>query len=244
MRESLFLHALVGMPRQPRFLVPGQPLHVIQRGNNRLAMFACETDYRVFSGCFAEACQAHDCLVHAYVFMTNHVHLLMTPQTAGGVGHVMQAIGRRYVKYFNKRHGRTGGLWEGRYRATLIDSDRYLLSCYRYIELNPVRAGLAAHPSQYRWSSYNANAMGNCDPLVTTHERYMALGGNSEARARAYRALFRDVLDARTLTDIRDATNKGWVLGELSSTISLNRRAKRLKTGRRKKGLTLIPKRV
>jgi putative transposase len=192
------------MPRQPRLLVPGQPHHVIQRGNNRSPIFAGEADYRVFHDWFADACRDHACLVHAYVLMTNHVHFLMTPATAGGIGHVMQAVGRKYVRYFNRMNERTGGLWEGRYRAMRIDSERYLLTCYRYIELNPVRAGLVADPSQYRWSSYGANAIGLLDPLVTTHERYLALGVGRAARTTAYRALFHQVLDERTLYGIRN----------------------------------------
>ena len=192
------------MPRPPRLLVPGQPHHVIQRGNNRSPIFAGETDYRVFRDCFADACRDHGCLVHAYVLMTNHVHFLMTPASAGGIGFVMQAVGRKYVRYFNRMNERTGGLWEGRYRATRIDSERYLLTCYRYIELNPVRAGLVTDPSQYRWSSYGANAIGLLDPLVTTHERYLALGVGRAARTTAYRALFHQVLDERTLYGIRN----------------------------------------
>ena len=226
------------MSRQPRFVVPGQPLHVIQRGNNRSAIFASEADYYVFRDCFVEACHHYECLVHAYVFMTNHVHFLMTPRTEGGIGYVMQAVGRRYVKYFNRRHERTGGLWEGRYRATLIDSDRYLLTCYRYIEMNPVRARLVAHPRQYCWSSYGANALGNGDPLVETHERYLALGDSREGRTTAYRALFRQVLDERTLSEIREATNKAWVLGEVPEEAAsrLNRPSRPRDPGRPAKG--------
>ena len=136
--------------------------------------------------------------------MTNHVHFLMTPASAGGIGYVMQAVGRKYVRYFNRMNERTGGLWEGRYRAMRIDSERYLLTCYRYIELNPVRAGLVTDPSQYRWSSYGANAIGLLDPLVTTHERYLALGVGRVARTTAYRALFNQALDERTLYGIRN----------------------------------------
>ena len=140
--------------------------------------------------------------------MTNHVHFLMTPASVGGIGYVMQAVGRKYVRYFNRMHARTGGLWEGRYRAMRIESERYLLTCYRYIELNPVRAGLVTDPSQYRWSSYGANAIGILDPLVTTHERYQALGISRAGRMTAYRALFHEVLDERTLYGIRNGKAK------------------------------------
>jgi len=146
--------------------------------------------------------------------MTNHVHLLMTPWTTDGIGAVMQFVGRRYVPYFNRKRDRTGTLWEGRYRATLIDSAKYLLTCYRYVELNPVRAGLVAHPGQYRWSSYGANALGLDDPLIAPHELYNALGYNGESRMAAYRALFHDALDGRMLSEIREATNNGGPLSE------------------------------
>lgn len=200
------------MARLPRYVAPGQPQHVIQRGNNRSAIFADARDHHVFHDYLGEACERHGTQVHAYVLMTNHVHLIMTPCKDNGIGKVMQAVGRRYVQYFNRRQGRTGTLWEGRYRATLIDSDRYLLTCYRYVELNPVRAGLVAHPAQYRWSSYGANAFGHHDPLITAHERYSALGSGAEDRQAAYRTLFRSVLDERTVAEIREATNKAWAL--------------------------------
>ena len=135
--------------------------------------------------------------------MTNHVHFLMTPATKHGIGHVMQTIGRSYVTYFNRMHERTGGLWEGRYRAMRIDNERYLLSCYRYIELNPVRAGLVTDPGRYPWSSYGANAMGVRDPLVTPHERYLAPGISRGERTTVYRALFSQQLDERTLFSLR-----------------------------------------
>ena len=222
--------------RQPRFIVPGQPLHVIQRGNNRTVIFAARADYEVFREWVAAACNRHGCLVHAYVFMTNHVHLLMTPATADGIGAVMQSVGRRYVQYFNRKHDRTGTLWEGRYRATLIDSQQYLLACYRYIELNPVRAGLVADPGEYRWSSYGANALGLLDPLVAPHELFRALGHDDESRMAAYRALFHDALDVRTMSDIRDATNKAWALGRVPevAALCLNRRAHPLVRGQKR----------
>jgi REP-associated tyrosine transposase len=205
------------MPRQPRFFAPDQPLHVIQRGNNRCAIFGQEEDYRVFHDWFTDACHHHECLVHAYVLMTNHVHLIMTPRSARSVGHIMQYMGRRYVPYFNRKYGRTGTLWEGRYRSTLINSDQYLFTCSRYVELNPVRAGIVDQPSQYRWSSYRANALGQNDPLVVAHERYVALGRSAPERQAAYGALFDRVLDQHTLTMIRLAIHNAWSLGCLPS---------------------------
>jgi putative transposase len=141
--------------------------------------------------------------------MTNHIHLLVTPGSPDGIGRVMQSLGRQYVQRFNESHGRTGSLWQGRYRASVVDSDRYLFACHRYIELNPVRAGLVAEPREYQWSSYHANALGAIDPLVTTHELYSALGEDAESRRRAYRALFCDAVDDDTLRDIRAATHGG-----------------------------------
>lgn len=148
------------MARQPRYVLPGQPQHVIQRGNNRDVIFVAEADYRFYLDKLKDACDRMGCEVHAYVLMTNHVHLLMTPYEENSLGRVMQSLGRRYVQYFNYRYRRTGTLWEGRYRATLIDAESYLLTCYRYIELNPVRAGMVSHPGDYPWSSYRSNALG------------------------------------------------------------------------------------
>lgn len=201
------------MARLPRYPASGIPQHVIQRGNNRSAMFAAEPDYQFFRDCLRNACERHGGSVHAYVFMTNHVHLLMTPSSAGGIGSVMQSVGRRYVQYYNTTYQRTGGLWEGRYRATLVETEQYLLACYRYIELNPVRAGLVADPAHYRWSSHRANALGAVDPLIAPHDVYRALGAHTTSRLTAYRELFAAALDESTIGTIRDATNKGWALG-------------------------------
>lgn len=201
------------MARLPRYVLPGQPQHVIHRGNNRQAVFAGDDDYRCYRECLAEAAKKHQCDVHAYVLMTNHVHLLVTPHTEAGIGKMMQAVGRRYVQYFNYIYQRTGTLWEGRYRATLVDAEQYLLSCYRYIELNPVRAQTVKHPREYPWSSYRYHADGQEDPLVVDHTLYLSLHRNAEQRRLAYRALFKSRLDEQTLGEIRNTLNKGWVLG-------------------------------
>jgi putative transposase len=216
-------HCEQPMARQPRYALIGQPQHVIQRGNNRSTLFTATAHYRLFFDCLREACERHGCRVHAYVLMTNHVHFLMTPDTRGGIGKVMQSIGRRYVQYFNLTTKRTGTLWEGRYRATVVDTERYLLACYRYIELNPVRAGLVTHPRDYRWSSYRANALGVTDPLVAPHASYTALGAENRVRQTAYRALFREGVDEPTLHEIREATNKGWALGRASFRDEISR---------------------
>ncbi len=201
------------MARLPRYALPGQPQHIILRGNNRQPIFFADADYRCFLDCLGEGVKRHACDVHAYVLMTNHVHLLATPQDAHGISKVIQSLGRRYVQYVNYRYRRSGTLWEGRFKATPIDSENNLLTCYRYIELNPVRARMVNHPRQYRWSSYRFHAEGKPDPLIRDHPRYLALGHSELERREAYKGLFRVDIDETTLTLLRDATNKGWVLG-------------------------------
>lgn len=202
------------MARLPRYILPGQPQHIIVRGNNRDPIFIEEEDYSYYLEKLKQACEKHNCEVHAYVLMTNHVHLLMTPQSTTGLSKAIQMLGRYYVQYFNKSYKRTGTLWEGRYKATLIDSEAYLLTCYRYIELNPVRAkDMANHPSEYPWSSYRFNALGNEDELVVPHLKYLELGNTDAARQKAYRALFKAHISQKTLEEIRESTNKAWVLG-------------------------------
>ena len=201
------------MSRQPRFVLPDQPQHVIQRGNNRDVIFVADDDYRFYLEKLGVACKRFGCDIHAYVLMTNHVHLLMTPHTEEGIGKVLQSLGRYYVQYFNYRYKRTGTLWEGRYKAALLDSETYLLTCSRYIELNPVRAGMVKDPSAYPWSSYACNALGQASDLITPHGLYLALGETEQTRCNAYRCLFASHIDSRELDEIRDATNKAWVLG-------------------------------
>jgi putative transposase len=196
------------MARQPRYVSPGLAQHVVQRGNNKGRVFCVEDDFQLFRECLLSATRQFDCHVHAYVFMTNHVHLLVTPAGAAGIGNVMQAVGRRYVPRFNRRYDRSGALWEGRYRATVVDSERYLFTCQRYIELNPVRAGMVGDASAYRWSSYAANALGRDHELVSPHDLYLALSVNPASRLRAYRALFDSGLPDQELREIRDATHK------------------------------------
>jgi len=201
------------MARLPRYVIPGQPQHIIIRGINRDPVFYRDEDYRFYLEKLQQACDKHQCEVHAYVLMTNHVHLLLTPYSEQGMGKAIQMLGRYYVQYFNYRNQRTGTLWEGRYKATLIDSERYLLTCYRYFELNPVRANMVPHPSVYPWSSYGYNALGHTDILVTPHTEYLQLGSNPEQRQLAYRGLFKTHITEKTLSEIRDASNKAWVLG-------------------------------
>jgi len=201
------------MARQPRFILPGQPQHVIVRGNNRNEIFCADEDYRFYLDKLQQACDKHGCDIHAYVLMTNHVHLLITPHEEQSLGKTMQTLGRYYVQYYNDSYQRSGTLWEGRYKATLVDSEAYLLTCMRYIELNPVRAGMVAHPSEYPWSSYTHNALGKLDKQVTPHREYRRLGKTDEERQSAYRQLFKYHISEQSLTEIREATNKSWVLG-------------------------------
>jgi putative transposase len=227
------------MPRLPRYVLPGVPQHIIQRGNNRQAIFACEEDYRVYLDWLKRAAEQYGLRIHAYVLMTNHVHLLATPGAEDSIGKTLQSLGRRYVQYFNHRYSRTGTLWESRYRATVIDSDSYLLACSRYIELNPVRAAMVREPGEYPWSSYRCNAMGQKDGLVSEHDLYRGLGRVAEQRQEAYRALFQDAVARELLTAIRDATNKGWALGNERFRVQVEamtaRRAAPLPRGRPRK---------
>jgi len=180
------------MPRPPRYPLGGVPQHVIQRGNNRQPAFFHQDDFRFYLDCLGEAAAKHSCEIHAYVLMTNHVHLLMTPCQVNGVAKVMQSLGRRYVRHINSTYQRSGTLWEGRYKASLVESEIYLLTCSRYIELNPVRANLVTDPAEYSWSSYQWYALGKSDPLITDHAVYLELGRTDEERRKAYRELFHD----------------------------------------------------
>jgi putative transposase len=202
------------MARAGRYFLPGQPLHVIQRGNNRQATFFAVDDYPHYHRWLAEAAAEHGCTVRAYVLMTNHVHLLVTPAGAESLPRTMQSLGRRYVRRVNAAYGRTGTLWEGRYRAAPIDSEAYFLACCRYIELNPVRAAMAVHPSDYPWSSYRAHALGAADPLAGGHSLYERLGDTPGERQRAYVALFDAPLEANFVDRLRAATNGGWAFGD------------------------------
>ncbi|MDE2229159.1 MAG: transposase [Alphaproteobacteria bacterium] len=201
------------MARLGRYFLPGQPLHVIQRGNNRDAIFFCDADYVRYRDWLAEAAGEYGCTIHAYALMTNHVHLLATPTRTDSLPRTMQSLGRRYVRHVNAAYRRTGTLWEGRYRAAPIDSDAYFLACCRYIELNPVRAGMVARPRDYPWSSWRAHALGADDALAREHPLYRALGRTAAERQQAYGALFRRPLDAAFVDELRAATNGGWALG-------------------------------
>jgi putative transposase len=201
------------MARLPRYFAENVPQHVILRGNNREAIFANDEDCHFFKEVLVDAAKRYGLSIHAYVLMTNHIHLLASPETAESLPKTLQRLGRRYVQYFNYRYKRTGTLWEGRYRATVVEAETYLFECMRYIELNPVRAGMVAHPKDFPWSSYRANAEEEADVLVTPHLEYRRLGANASERQIAYRILAKEPLDAEQLTAVRESTNKGWALG-------------------------------
>lgn len=201
------------MPRQPRYFVPGFPQHVIQRGVDRQAVFFRPQDYQLYLDTLGTAAQRYDCAVHAYVLMTNHTHLLITPGTGRALPLLMQAMGRGYVQTLNRRYDRTGTLWQGRYKASLVQDDLYLLTCYRYIELNPVRTDIVSRPGAYRFSSHGHNAFGEPDALITPHSAYRSLAAEPEQRLAAYRALFADEIAPEVLTLVRDTTNACQVMG-------------------------------
>ena len=201
------------MARLPRVCLPGIPLHLIQRGNNRQPCFTSEHDFTIYTACLQEYAAKYQVDIHAWVFMTNHVHLLVTPTTPSGVSKMMQLVGQRYVRYFNDTHQRTGTLWEGRFRSCVVDAENYLLTCQRYIELNPVRAGMVDSPADYKWSSYHANALGKSIKMYTPHPVYLSLAYDKHTRIQTYQDLFRTGININESTMIRQATNKGLAIG-------------------------------
>ncbi|WP_022962860.1 transposase [Halopseudomonas pelagia] len=201
------------MARRRRISHPGIAQHLIQRGNNRQVCFANEADMVTYGQWLRDYSAKYGVAIHAWVFMTNHVHILATPEGADSIALMMQALGRQYVRYFNARYHRTGTLWEGRYRSCLVDSDAYLLQCQRYIEMNPVRAAMVCSPREYRWSSYHTNAHGKASQLVTPHALYQQLGKTPEDRQLAYRALFVEQLAVELIETISQATLSGLALG-------------------------------
>jgi REP-associated tyrosine transposase len=202
------------MPRHARAILPDVAVHLIQRGNNRSACFHRDADYLVYLDHLRELSQRHGCEIHAYCLMTNHVHLLATPRKVNACALLMKNLGQRYVQYVNRSRQRSGTLWEGRFRSCIAQSERYVMACYRYIELNPVRAGMVEHAGDYRWSSHRANASGAGHPWLVPHPEYIALGIDDDARRAAYRALVDSGLGGAQLAEIRAATNSGGALGD------------------------------
>lgn len=215
------------MARLPRLTVPGYPHHIIQRGNNRQAIFADASDQELLLELLEEHSRKHGVAIHAYVLMSNHFHLLATPETAEGIPLMMQAIGRAYVRRFNQRHGRTGTLWEGRYKSTLIQAERYLLACMVYIDLNPVRAGLVTDPANYPWSSHQHYIGRRSDRLVTPHPLYWEMGNTPFARDAAYAELVRAGVTVDQQRALTDSALRGWALGEPDYVADLQRRTAR-----------------
>lgn len=220
------------MPRQPRFVVPEIALHVRHRGNNGQDCFQTDADRLVYLSNLHELCVRTRCALHAFCLMTNHVHLLLTAPDAASCASLMRDLGQRYVQYFNRRHRRSGTLWEGRYRSCLVDSARYVLGCYRYIEMNPVRANMVAKPSEYRWSSHHSNTGRVRNATLVPHAEYTALALAEPARFRAYEELFASEQDRSILAAIRDATDGGYALLGDDMKAKLAASGRRLERGR------------
>jgi len=231
------------LPRKPRLFLPKQPQHIVVRGHNRDPILVREDNFRFLYQCLRDAAKLNGVAIHAWVFMHNHLHLLVTPATADSLPKTMQSVGRRYAQYFNRCYHRSGALWEGRYKAGLVDADRYLLSCYQYIELNPVRAGIVSQAEDYPYSSYAANALGKDDSMVTPHEVFLDfIGGSGSVEVPAvevseskitdsdtcagngrelYSDLCAQMLDRKTLTAIRRGTEKGLGIGKADFLLKL-----------------------
>ena len=230
------------MARLPRLTLADHPHHVIQRGNNRQTIFVDRADHEFMLGLLGDNAALFGVALHAYVLMDNHFHLLATPTSGDGMSLWMQAVGRRYVRYFNDRHGRSGTLWEGRYKSTLIQSERYLLTCMVYIDLNPVRAGMVAGPGDYRWSSYGhyaglRDARPPADRLLTPHPLYWELGNTPFAREAAYAEMVRGGVTLEDQRRLTEATLHGWAAGDAEFVSHLQksttRRPLKIAAGRR-----------
>jgi putative transposase len=229
------------MPRVPRLSLPGVPLHVVQRGNNRQTVFFHQSGYSFYLDKLFESANRYGVSVHAFVCMTNHVHILATPVEKDGISQMMQRLGSLYTASANALYDRTGSLWEGRFKSSLIDSDRYCLACYRYIELNPVRAGMVQHPGDYNWSSYQSNALGDSTYPVTPHPEWLALDKTRKLCQKRYADLVNEQLSPELLDPVRYGVNKGLPTGsnQFKTKIeqTLNIRLSSGRRGRPKKGL-------
>jgi putative transposase len=226
------------MARLPRYSIVNQTQHIIMQGRDGQAIFHQDQDYQYFHDCLDAAAYNYRLKVHAYALMPDHVHVLATPGNTDSISRVVQSIGRNYVQYFNECHGGSGTLWEGRYRATVIDAKNYMLTCSRYIELNPVRNQLVSKPADYQWSSYAHNALAQPDEMFSAAREYQNLGDSDRDCAKAYRRLFQQKLSAEQVQEITDATMKGWVLGDNRFARKIEklsgRRASQLPKGRPK----------
>ena len=201
------------MPRKPKMYLAGIPAHIVQRGNNRDACFFSDDDYLFYLDVLGQGLRRYHVKLHAYCLMTNHVHLLMTPEDEFGISNVMQHIGRSYAQYINKTYRRSGSTWEGRHKASLVDADNYLLKCYRYIEMNPVVASMVGTPERYRWSSYGWHAWGRSNEIIKDHVLYEQLGCTSDIKQHAYRELFKTQIPDDDLHVIKESMKYNYPLG-------------------------------
>jgi len=215
------------MARLPRITLVGYPHHIIQRGNNSQTLFTCEADYQTFLDLLQDCAKQFAVAVHAYVLMGNHFHLMATPQTEDGLPQMMQSVGRRYVRYFNDRYQRSGTLWEGRYKSTVLQIERYLMACMVYIDLNPVRAGIVVLPQDYAWSSHRHYVGQRVDPLITPHPLVWSLGNTPFAREAAYAKLVQDGITQVHEQALTDATLHGWALGDAEFVSALQKNTPR-----------------
>jgi putative transposase len=227
---------LPAVPRRARLNLPGVPWHIIQRGNNRAACFYTDADRLRYLDELGRLAPRFGCAVHAYVLMTNHVHLLLTPERTDSAALLMKHLGQRYVQYVNRARGRSGTLWEGRFRSCMVQTERYVLACYRYIETNPLRARMVEDPHGYLWSSFHANAVSEPNPIVIPHEQYLILGESETERARVYREFVLGLPDRQLLDEIRAATNGNYVLGgrqfQIEVELTLKQRVRPGRSGR------------
>ena len=225
------------MPRLPRICPAGIPQHLIQRGHNHQICFASNSDFATYCYYLKETSKKYGVDIHAWILMTNHIHLLATPKTDTSISKMMQTLGRKYVCYYNKKYQRSGTLWGGRFKSCLVQSSRYLLLCYRYIELNPVRALMVNDPALYHWSSYQCNAMGKQSELITSHSEYLQLGRDRQERLESYRELFNDYLSNNVITEIRESINKNMAFAndtfKNQIELTLKRRVRSIKPGRK-----------
>lgn len=222
------------MARLPRLVVPNQPHHIIQQGNDLQAIFRDTADYIAFINWLRDASRQFKVAIHAYVLMTNHLHLLASPSDEQGLSRMMQWIGRQYVPYFNQKYQRTGTLWQGRYRATVIDAERYFMTCCCYIELNPVRSHMVALAGDYLWSSYQHHAGIKPDPVITDHSLYWSLGNTPFDREISYKKLIELGVNEEDVAALTEATLKGWAIGSEKFKLMLERQTeRRVRKGRR-----------
>ena len=224
------------MARLPRYSIINQPQHIIQQSRDGQKIFNHEQDYQYFYDCLEAAAYNYELKVHAYALLPDHVQVLASPGNPDSISRTIQSIGRNYVQYFNESYDSEGTLWDGRYRATVLDDKPYLLTCSRYIETVAVRTGLVAGPKDYRWSSYAHNALARNDPMISPHREYQRLGSTPAERSKAYRALFKHRLSVETVDTITDSVLKGWALGDARFAARIEklsgRRATRLPKGR------------